>query len=94
MLNDVIERTAQLGISLSFDQSVISFIADASSVSELGARPMRRAVTREIEDRLAIAILEGKVQTGENISAIVRNGTSVVEFIKTESASLISDSAK
>lgn len=32
-----------------------------------GARPLKRAIQRELQDPLALAILEGRVQEGESV---------------------------
>ena len=43
-----------------------------------GARPLKRVIQREIGDRLAIAILEGKVAEGDTVEVDVRDGELVI----------------
>ena len=40
-----------------------------------GARPLRRAIQREILDPLSIDILEGKVREGQTVYVDAKNGT-------------------
>ena len=73
MLDDVSERASQLGITLSFDRSVISLIASEASDRHYGARPLRRAIIRLIEDRLATEILESRIARGDNVRAVAND---------------------
>ena len=85
MLNDVCERAKQLDIALSFDPKIASFIASFSKGGELGARPMRRAVTREVEDPLASGILEETIRAGDDILSKLDEASSKIVFIKQNS---------
>ena len=40
----------------------------------LGARPLRRAMQREIEDRLSEKILHGELNSGDHVKVDVENG--------------------
>ena len=61
MLAALTGRVSQLEIALTFTDEVVSKIADAGFDAVFGARPLRRAIRSEIEDRLSEAMLEGKV---------------------------------
>ena len=89
MLSDVAKRAKELGISLIFDDSAVSFIADASRGGELGARPMRRAVMREIEDRLAFEILEENIHSGDTILSSFDKASSKIIFRSLENKVLL-----
>ena len=43
-----------------------------------GARPLKRVIQREIGDRLATLILEGKVAEGDTVEVDVRDGELVI----------------
>ena len=73
MLDEVCDRASTLGISLCFEESVISFIASDIGEREYGARPLRRAITRLVEDRLSSDILEGTVKPGDKILGKIEN---------------------
>jgi ATP-dependent Clp protease ATP-binding subunit ClpC len=56
------------GIILEFDDSVTdALIAAGGYDPELGARPLRRTVGREIESQLAAAVLRGELNRGDRV---------------------------
>jgi ATP-dependent Clp protease ATP-binding subunit ClpC len=73
MLNDVSERAKGLGITLSFDPSVTELLIKKGDHVEYGARPLRRAVVREVEDQLSTALLDGQLRSGEEAVAFVKD---------------------
>ena len=46
-----------------------------------GARPLKRAIQREIQNPLAVAILEGEFQEGDSVRVDVRDGKAVLEKV-------------
>lgn len=67
MLENLIKRLRQTGITLEFKDEVKTFIAKKGYDPIYGARPLRRAIQSMIEDRLAEEMLEGKVKSGDGI---------------------------
>lgn len=61
MLKELKERVAALDIDIKFSDKLITEITEHGFDSVNGARPLRRTITREIEDKLAQSILEGTV---------------------------------
>ena len=59
-LADVKKRAERIGLEIDFDKSVAATIAKNSYDVYYGARPLRRAVTREIEDELSKRYLDGE----------------------------------
>ena len=59
----------QLQISLSIRDSVKNLIIEKGTDVKYGARPLRRALQTELEDKLAEAILSGEVKSGMQIEA-------------------------
>ena len=60
---DLIKRAkAQLGIKLTIRDSVKKHIVETGTDQKYGARPLRRAVQNQLEDRLAEEILNGTVK--------------------------------
>ena len=55
------------GISVSFDDDVLRFIAEKSFSEKFGARNMRRFIEREVEDRLAELII---AKNGESLIGV------------------------
>ncbi len=68
MLFAVSERTKQLGINISFTEDAIKAIANKGFDDVYGARPLKRAITSEIEDRISEMILTGELKEG--VSAV------------------------
>ena len=80
MLDDVALRAERLGIKLSFDESAISYIVENAKGNGYGARPLRRAVVRLVEDKISSEILEGRIGEGDEITIVERDEDIV--FIK------------
>ena len=74
MCNELIERVNnQLDIKLIVRDSVKKFIVEKGTDKKYGARPLRRALQNELEDKLAEAILNGDVKTGEEVVVHISN---------------------
>ncbi|MDR0365291.1 MAG: AAA family ATPase, partial [Bifidobacteriaceae bacterium] len=61
------ERLADQGMSLSLTEAARKLLAERGYDPVLGARPLRRAIQREIEDVLSEKILFGEIRRGERI---------------------------
>ena len=64
---EVAMRMKGLGYSLSFTPAAIERIAREGESSEYGARPLRRAVIRLIEEPLSVGVLEGRYPIGSSL---------------------------
>ena len=74
MCNELIERVKnQLGMKLVIRDSVKKFIVEKGTDKKYGARPLRRALQNELEDKLAEAILNGEVKTGAEVVVHISN---------------------
>ena len=82
MLGDVSERCKNIGISLSFSPAVAELLAEKGFDQSYGARPLRRAIVRLVEDGFSGAMLEGKVKAGDTVVAVAKDG--VITFEKRE----------
>jgi len=74
MLKSVAERLEELSISIKFDEEAELFLAKKGVDLTYGARPLRRAITRLIEDKLSEEILKGNVRKEEDILVTVEEG--------------------
>jgi ATP-dependent Clp protease ATP-binding subunit ClpC len=63
----VIQRIKAKDIHLILEESAKDFLIEKGYDPQYGARPMRRAVERYLEDPLAEELLRGKIKTHENI---------------------------
>ena len=70
MCKEVITRAdEQLGIKLVIRDSVKKHIVETGTDQKYGARPLRRAVQNQLEDKLAEAILDGNITRGSEVIA-------------------------
>ncbi|MCL2056226.1 MAG: ATP-dependent Clp protease ATP-binding subunit [Oscillospiraceae bacterium] len=67
LLGELCARAGENNISLEFSEATAQIIAREGIGSVYGARPLRRAVRKQIEDPLARRILSGEVQPGEHL---------------------------
>ena len=69
MCREVVKRAKeQLDIHLTIRDSVKKHIVETGTDQKYGARPLRRAVQNQLEDKLAEAILSGEIQRGQEVS--------------------------
>ena len=61
---NVKKRLAERGIELVLDESAVNFLIGKGWDEKFGARPLKRAIERELEDKLAEDILSGKIAEG------------------------------
>ena len=66
-ITKVVERLEKKDINLVLDEKARDFLVEKGHDPEYGARPMRRAVERFMEDPLAEEILRGKLVEGQPI---------------------------
>nr|WP_296961239.1 ATP-dependent Clp protease ATP-binding subunit [uncultured Mediterraneibacter sp.] len=62
----------QLDIHLKLRESAKNLIVEKGTDAKFGARPLRRALQTELEDKLADAILNGEVKAGDSVEAGVQ----------------------
>ncbi|MFO7697161.1 MAG: AAA family ATPase [Anaerolineae bacterium] len=78
-LKDIRERLAEQGLALEVTQAAKVWLADQGYDRNLGARPLRRALQRHLENPLSQRLLKGDFGEGDTVSADVnadKNGLS------------------
>lgn len=78
--NKLIKRLAEKKINLTLSPEVIGMLVDKGYDPQYGARPMRRAIERLLEDPIAEAILRGDLTAGNSSRARRPEGTDKIEF--------------
>lgn len=73
MTRDVIQRLKSLDIDLKISEEAVKLIAKEGLDLEYGARPLKRAIQRELEDTLSEAILKGDIKKGNSVIAEIDN---------------------
>jgi len=89
-LRGLFHRVEEMGYSIEIDQKALDFIVAKGWDEQYGARPLRRAIQRYIEDDLAEEIIRANLQKGDTIS-ITTTGTDLDEkilFCKSSAPSL------
>lgn len=73
MTREVIERLKSLNIDLKMSEEAVKLIAQEGMDLEYGARPLKRAIQKELEDTLSEAILKGDIKKGSSIVAEIED---------------------
>ena len=79
------KRLAERNIFLQLTEKMVNYLAEVGYDPVYGARPVNRAIQKELETTLARAILSGEVLDGEHVTANVSAGK--ISFAKTASVS-------
>lgn len=67
MLKDVAKRIEEREIYLKFSDETVKFMTKSGSDTVYGARPLRRAITKELEDTLSEEMLKGNIARGDEV---------------------------
>ena len=67
-------RLSERQIELEVDDPVVQFLSDAGYDPVYGARPLKRAIQKELETELGRALLAGKVREGPRVRAVMEGG--------------------
>ena len=79
LLGQIKGRITALGIDAEFGDDVIKLLAKEGFDPVYGARPLRRAITRKIEDSFSNALLAGNIKAGDKVTARVEADNIVYE---------------
>ncbi len=66
-IKKVQERLEEKKIKVSIDESTKKYLAKKGYDPNFGARPLRRLIQSELMDKLALMIIEGKIQAGKTV---------------------------
>ncbi|MET1155085.1 MAG: ATP-dependent Clp protease ATP-binding subunit, partial [Arthrobacter sp.] len=72
-------RLQSQGIALEVSDAAVDWIAERGYEPEYGARPMRRVIQRELDDRIADQYVASDLQSGGLVSVSVDGQSLVVE---------------
>lgn len=73
------DRLKEMDIKLEMSDEAVKLISKSGFDLEYGARPLKRALQKELEDELSEAILKGDVKKGSNVVAKVKDEKIVFE---------------
>jgi len=74
LLAKVAHRVGEQGMRLVVDEGAKVFLAQEGFDRRLGARPLRRAIQRHVEDPLSEWLLYGKFREGDTIEVVMGDG--------------------
>jgi ATP-dependent Clp protease ATP-binding subunit ClpC len=81
-LKEVMERVAQRGLKLELQAQALAFLMIKGFNEDFGARPMRRAIDRYVEDPLAEQLLRADFDTSKPIVVTVEGDVKAAEALK------------
>ena len=84
LLQDVERRLAESRIALEVTDAARAFVAHEGYDPQYGARPLRRAIQRSIENPLAKRLLGGEFLPGDTVRIDVRDGELAFEKVAAE----------
>ena len=75
MLDKVAQRLKEQNIYLTYDDDVKTYLAKEGYDPKYGARPLRRAIQRKLEDALSDTIIAGETRAEDTVTAYMQDGT-------------------
>lgn len=74
LLERTYDQLLAKGIRLEISEAAVTWLADRAHQPEFGARPLRRVIQRELDNRLASLVLDGSLVAGQRVLVDVRDG--------------------
>ncbi|HCI78670.1 MAG TPA: type VI secretion system ATPase TssH, partial [Ktedonobacter sp.] len=81
-INHLRPRLAERHITLHVTDAAKDMLAQQGYDPQFGARPLKRVIQKEVENRIARALLQGTIKDGDDVQIEVKDGKLVVEPIK------------
>jgi len=75
----VIERVAERGIEVTLTDDARTLIGNLGYDPTYGARPLRRVIQKQLTDRLALALLQGELHSGDGVTVDAVDGKLALE---------------
>jgi ATP-dependent Clp protease ATP-binding subunit ClpC len=72
------------GVELEVSDEAVQYLANAGFDPQYGARPLRRAIQRLLEDELSERLLAGEIEPGQRVRVDLRDGRLNVETVPAE----------
>jgi len=84
LLNRLIKRLEEEEIYLEIDSGIKEKLVKDGYEPQYGARPLKRAIEREIENKLSLCLVNRQFQSGDKIKAIIKGEEIGFEKISTK----------
>ena len=76
-IDQLLNRVAERGIEVELTPAALGYLADKGYDPAYGARPLKRVIQREIENPLALQLLDGTFRAGDRITIDAEDGALV-----------------
>ena len=80
-LRNIEKRLEEKNIRLRFSDEAIKWIADNGYDEVFGARPLKRLLKNQVENKLALQILDGKIGDNNTAEIVLRNNNLEIEKV-------------
>jgi len=90
-LKSITSRLSTLGLTLELTKSAKEFLVDKGYDPVYGARPLKRALQRYLEDPLAEEMLKNKFSDGSKIKVLLNKKKEELKFVEVTNKNDISD---
>lgn len=85
-LAKLLNRVSEMGVKVELSDKALGFVADRGFDKQYGARPLRRAMQKYIEDPIAEEILKGSVTAGSTVKIdVAANETELLFHMENQS---------
>ncbi|HWS84613.1 MAG TPA: ATP-dependent chaperone ClpB [Ktedonobacteraceae bacterium] len=85
-INRLSPRLAERHITLNLSEAAKDLLANEGYDPQFGVRPLKRVIQREVENRVARAILDGTMRDGDTAEIEARDGKLVLTPVRSEAA--------
>jgi ATP-dependent Clp protease ATP-binding subunit ClpB len=70
----VLARVAERGVTVALSDDARTLLGNLGYDPAYGARPLRRVIQKQLTDRLALALLEGEIRSGDTVEVDAADG--------------------
>ena len=74
LLDETRRRLSAQDIAVEFTPEAVAWLAERGHEPQFGARPLRRAIQREVDNRLSRLVLGGELRAGQLVTVDVVDG--------------------
>src|SRR6058998_241070 len=83
-INRLRPRLAEQHITLQLTDAARDLLAEMGYDPQYGARPLKRVIQREVENRIAHGILDGTIREGDTIVVDAKDGKIVLNPVRAQ----------
>ena len=78
LVNEYVEDIKKKRIKISYTDELIKFITEKGFNDKFGARPLRRAITKHIEDAIALGYIKGELKENKQYLVDVKDNNVII----------------